>query len=167
MLLLVTMTGGLESLTLAIVKFHLQDQQVWLCNWKIAQLSCPSFSFVRVSEKFPTRSCKFPTWCMGVSRLGYPWIPWIPPPVRAWYRVYTRSRIFRLEAWISLDHQRISLLDQNSSRKTSFESTQKGFYRCSLFTKSKEEVGYLGEEFFFNFSLFKHFSDVCLHSMDY
>jgi hypothetical protein len=58
-------------------------------------------------------------------------------------RLVTRSRIFHL------DHQGVSLLDQNSSGKTSYESIQKGFYRCSLFTKSKEEVGHLLEEFFF------------------
>jgi hypothetical protein len=79
----------------------------------------------------------------------------------------SRGRIFYLEAWISLDHQGISILDQNFSKKTSYESIQKGFHRCSLFTKSKEGVGRFGQEFFFDFSLFKHFSDVCLHSMDY
>jgi hypothetical protein len=38
---------------------------------------------MRIFERIPTRSFKFPTECMGVSRLGYPWIPWIPPPIRA------------------------------------------------------------------------------------
>jgi hypothetical protein len=73
----------------------------------------------------------------------------------------TRSRIFHLEALISLDHQGISTLDYNSNGKTSYESIQKGFYRCPLFTKSKEGGGHFGEEFFLDFSLLKHFSDVC------
>jgi hypothetical protein len=79
--------------------------------------------------------------------------------------VAIRSRIFRLEAWISLDHQGIVLLDHNFCGKTSYESIQKGFYRCSLLTKSKEEVGHLQEEFLFYFSLLKHFSDVFMYSM--
>jgi hypothetical protein len=74
--------------------------------------------------------------------------PWGPATPILCHTMRTRSRIFHLEAWISLDHQGISLLDHNSSRKTSYESIKKGFYSCSLFTKSKEGVGHFGKEFF-------------------
>jgi hypothetical protein len=64
----------------------MQDQPVWPSNRKITQFFCPSFSFMRIYERFPIRSCKFPTGCKGVSRLGYPWILWIPPPIRVCYK---------------------------------------------------------------------------------